>query len=166
MAKLYEIVGELQDFIEANEGLEDEQAYKDTLEALQGELNDKVSQWGRAIKNMESDRDAIKAEADRQAARAKAIDNSITRMKETLLMYLKAAGVKKAGDNIIGASIVKNGGKAPIIIAPWIADEDIPDNFKKVTYKTDMEAIRTALESGEHLDWAQIGERGEHIKIS
>ena len=44
MAKLYEIVGELQDFINTNEGLEDEQAYKDTLEALQGELNDKVSQ--------------------------------------------------------------------------------------------------------------------------
>ena len=41
MAKLYEIVGELQDFVSMNEGLEDEQAYKDTLEALQGELDDK-----------------------------------------------------------------------------------------------------------------------------
>ena len=29
--KLYEIVGELQNFLEMNEGLEDEQAYKDTL---------------------------------------------------------------------------------------------------------------------------------------
>ena len=34
MAKLYEIVAELQDFVTANEGLEDEQAYIDTLEAL------------------------------------------------------------------------------------------------------------------------------------
>lgn len=163
MAKLYEIVGELQDFIEANEGLEDEQAYKDTLEALQGELNDKVSQWGRAIKNMESDRDAIKAEADRQAARAKAIDNSITRMKETLLMYLKAAGVKKAGDNIIGASIVKNGGKAPIIMK--ISEDDIPKEYQQCVYRADKEAIRNALESGTELEWAYLGERGEHIKI-
>ena len=164
MAKLYQIVGELQDFINMNEGLEDEQAYKDTLEALQGELNDKVSQWGRAIKNMESDRDAIKAEADRQAARAKAIDNSITRMKETLLMYLKAAGVKKAGDNIIGASIVKNGGKAPLIV-DYINAEDLPQEFQKVTISANNDAIREALENGKQLEWARIGERGEHIKI-
>ena len=57
--KLYDIVNDLQDFVTANEGLEDEQAYKDTLEALQGELNDKVSQWGRCIRNLEAERDAI-----------------------------------------------------------------------------------------------------------
>lgn len=161
--KLYEIVGELQDFLEMNEGLEDEQAYKDTLEALQGELNDKVSQWGRAIKNMEADRDAIKAEADRQAMRAKAIDNTITRMKDTLYLYLKAAGVKKAGDSIIGASIVRNGGKAPIIMK--CKEEDIPIDFQRVTVKANIEAIRDALEHGTELEFAELGERGEHIKI-
>ena len=59
MAKLYEIVADLQEFIEMNEGLEDEQAYQDTLEGLQGELDDKVSQWSRCIKNMEGERDAM-----------------------------------------------------------------------------------------------------------
>lgn len=163
MAKLYEIVGELQDFINTNEGLEDEQAYKDTLEALQGELDDKVSQWARCIKNMEAERDAVKAEADRLAKRTKSIDNQITHMKDTLLMFLKAAGRDKAGDAVIKASIAKNGGKAPIIMK--ISEDDIPKEYQQCVYRADKEAIRNALESGTELEWAYLGERGEHINI-
>ena len=163
MTKLYEIVTELQDFVTQNEGLEDEQAYKDTLEALQGELNDKVSQWSRCIKNMEGERDAIKAEGDRLTARAKSVDNQITRMKATLMMYLKAAGKTEAGDEVIKAKIIKNGGKAPLEID--IRPEELPEIFRKVTYDADKEAIRKALEDGKTYSWARIGERGEHIKI-
>ena len=163
MAKLYEIVAELQDFVTQNEGLEDEQAYIDTLEALQGELDDKVGQWARCIKNLEGERDAIKAEGDRLTKRAKSIDNEVTHMKNTLLMYLKAAGVKKAGDNIIKASIVKNGGQAPLEID--LIPVDLPEDFQKITIDADKEAIRAALEGGQQLEWARIGERGEHVKI-
>lgn len=164
MAKLYEIVGELQDFINTNEGLEDEQAYKDTLEALQGELDDKVSQWARCIKNMEAEKTAVKEEADRLAKRAKTIDSQITHMKDTLLMFLKAAGRDKAGDAVIKASIAKNGGKAPLIV-DYINAEDLPQEFQKVTVTANNDAIRDALEHGIELDWARIGERGEHINI-
>lgn len=163
MAKLYEIVAELQDFVTANEGLEDEQAYRDTLEGLQGELDDKVSQWARCIKNLEGERDAIKAEGDRLTKRAKSIDNEVKHMKDTLLMYLKAAGVSKAGDAVIKASIVKNGGQAPLEID--LIPVDLPEDFQKITIDADKEAIRAALEGGQQLEWARIGERGEHVKI-
>ena len=163
MAKLYEIVAELQDFVTQNEGLEDEQAYRDTLEGLQGELDDKVSQWARCIKNLEGERDAIKAEGDRLTKRAKSIDNEVKHMKDTLLMYLKAAGVTKAGDAVIKASIVKNGGQAPLEID--LIPVDLPEDFQKITIDADKEAIRAALEGGQQLEWARIGERGEHIKI-
>ena len=163
MAKLYEIVAELQDFVAANEGLEDEQAYRDTLEGLQGELDDKVSQWARCIKNLEGERDAIKAEGDRLTKRARSIDNEVKHMKDTLLMYLKAAGVSKAGDAVIKASIVKNGGQAPLEID--LIPVDLPEDFQKITIDADKEAIRAALEGGQQLEWARIGERGEHIKI-
>ena len=163
MAKLYEIVAELQDFVTQNEGLEDEQAYRDTLEGLQGELDDKVSQWARCIKNLEGERDAIKAEGDRLTKRARSIDNEVKHMKDTLLMYLKAAGVSKAGDAVIKASIVKNGGQAPLEID--LIPVDLPEDFQKITIDADKEAIRAALEGGQQLEWARIGERGEHVKI-
>ena len=154
MAKLYEIVAELQDFVTQNEGLEDEQAWKDTFEALQGELDDKVGQWCRCIKNLEGERDAKKAEAERLQNGVKALNNNIDRMKQTLMAYMQLCGRKNAGDQVISAKIVKNG-----------EEKDIPVDFQKVTVTANKEAIRDALEHGVQLDFAQLGERGEHLKI-
>lgn len=162
MAKLYEIVAELQDFVTQNEGLEDEQAYIDTLEALQGELDDKVSQWARCIKNLEGERDAIKAEGDRLTKRARSIDNEVNHMKDTLLMYLKAAGVTKAGNSVLKASIRK-ASSTPLEID--LAPEDLPDEFKKVTIAADKTAIKDALKAGKTFEWARMGERSEYVSI-
>lgn len=162
MAKLYEIVAELQDFVTQNEGLEDEQAYQDTLEGLQGELDDKVEQWCKCMKNMEGERDAVKAEKDRLSARQKALENKMKHMEDTLLQYLKAAGVTKAG-HTIGAKIVKNGGQAPLEVLT--APEDLPREFQKITIDINKTAIREALENGQTVAGARLCERGEHLKI-
>lgn len=163
MAKLYEIVAELQDFVIQNEGLEDEQAWKDTFEALQGELDEKVGQWCRCIKNLEGERDAKKAEAERLQNGVKALNNNIDRMKQTLMEYMQVCGRKNAGDQVISAKIVKNGGQAPIILN--CEEKDIPVDFQKVTVTANKEAIRDALEHGRQLDFAMLGERGEHLRI-
>lgn len=163
MAKLYEIVAELESFVTQNEGLEDEQAWKDTFEALQGELDDKVGQWCRCIKNLEGERDAKKAEAQRLQSGVKALDNNIDRMKQTLMAYMQMCGRKNAGDQVISAKIVKNGGLPPIILN--CEEKDVPFDFQKVTVTANKEAIRDALEQGKQLDFAQLGERGEHLKI-
>jgi ATP-dependent 26S proteasome regulatory subunit len=162
MAKLYEIVGELQDFINTNEGLEDEQAYKDTLEALQGELDDKVSQWARCIKNMEAERNAVKEEADRLTKRTKSIDNQIAHMKDTLLMFLKAAGRTEAGDSVIKAKI-RQATVAPLELD--IPPEEVPEEYRRVIIEVDKSAIKDAIKHGTEFSWARMGERSEYIKI-
>ena len=162
MAKLYEIVAELQQFCEQMEGMEDEQAYKDTLESLQGELDDKVEQWCHAIKNQEGERDAIKAEADRLSAKAASLTKQVDRMKNTLRIYMTEANRKKAG-NTIKASITKNGGKLPIVLT--VDPKDLPFDFQRVKIEANSDAIRDALEHGQEVPGAELGERGEHIKI-
>jgi predicted nuclease with TOPRIM domain len=162
MAKLYEIVAELQEFLELNEGLEDEQAYKDTLESLQGELDDKVAQWGRCIRNIEAERDAIKEEASRLTSRAQSLDKRVTHMKETLLMYMKAAGVTEAGDTIIKAKI-RTASTAPLIVD--IPPEEVPEEYRKTIIEVDKPAIKDAIKHGKEFTWAHMGERSEFIKI-
>ena len=162
MAKLYELVADLQAFIEENEGLEDEQIYKDTLEGLQGEIDDKIEQWNRAIKNQEAERDALKGEYQRLYERYKTQDAQVSRMKDTLLMYLKAMG-RKEGGKVLMAKIVKNGGAQPLEIL--CQPEELPKAFRKVKIEADNTAIRDALAAGKKLKFARLLERGEHIKV-
>lgn len=162
MAKLYELVADLQAFVEENEGLEDEQIYKDTLEGLQGEIDDKIEQWNRAIKNQEAERDALKGEYQRLYERYKTQDAQVSRMKDTLLMYLKAMG-RKEGGKVLMAKIVKNGGAQPLEIL--CQPEELPKAFRKVKIEADNTAIRDALAAGKKLKFARLLERGEHIKV-
>ena len=162
MAKLYELVADLQAFIEENEGLEDEQIYKDTLEGLQGEIDDKIEQWNRAIKNQEAERDALKGEYQRLYERYKTQDAQVSHMKETLLMYLKALG-RKEGGKVLMAKIVRNGGAQPLEIL--CQPEELPKAFRKVKIEADNTAIRDALAAGKKLKFARLLERGEHIKV-
>lgn len=162
MAKLYELVADLQAFVEENEGLEDEQIYKDTLEGLQGEIDDKIEQWNRCIKNLEAERDALKSEYQRLYERYKAQDAQVRHMKETLLMYLKAMG-RKEGGKVLMAKIVKNGGAQPLEIL--CQPEELPKAFRKVKIEADNTAIRDALAAGKKLKFARLLERGEHIKV-
>ena len=162
MAKLYELVADLQAFVEENEGLEDEQIYKDTLEGLQGEIDDKIEQWNRAIKNQEAERDALKSEYQRLYDRYKAQDAQVSHMKDTLLMYLRAMG-RKEGGKVLMAKIVKNGGAQPLELL--CQPEELPKAFRKVKIEADNTAIRDALASGKKLKFARLLERGEHIKV-
>lgn len=162
MAKLYEIVESLRDFIEQNEGLEDEQAYKDTLEALEGELDDKVEQWNRAIRTLEAERDAVKAEKEHFDKRQKGLDKEITGMRASLLNYLRYVGKTEAG-RTLRAKIVKNGGVIPLVYS--VPPEALPKAYRKIKIEADATAIREALAAGKKIKGVELGERGERLNI-
>ena len=163
MAKLYEIVDELVAFTELNEGLEDEQAYKDTFEALQGELDDKVEQWCKAALNIKAEKEAVEVERKRLEDREKALTNKYEHMQQMLMMYMQALGIKKAG-RTIGAKIQNKGGAAPLILAEEDATK-LPEEFQRIKVEANKTAIREALEAGRELPFALIGERGQYLKI-
>ena len=91
----------------------------------------------------------------------KAAEKTVANIAEEL--EIMGNEMHKAGDAVIKASIAKNGGKAPIIMT--ISEDDIPKEYQQCVYRADKEAIRNALENGTELEWAYLGERGEHIKI-
>ena len=116
---IYELTNELRSFNEMTEEMTPEeltdQVYKDTFEGLSGAYDDKAEGWCKYIKNIDAEAKAVKEEAQRLMAKAKALENHRDRMKETLLQSMKMVGKTEAG-GIIKAKIAKNGGKAPLIV--------------------------------------------------
>ena len=164
MAKLYELTGELIQLAEI--GLEedvDAEVFVDTLEAVEGEYDDKIEGYCKVIKNIEGDIDAVKKEIERLTARKKNMENNVQRMKDAMFNSMKVLGKTTAGGTILKASIQKNGGKLPLIVEKDA--KDLPDEFKVVEFKPDNMAIREALECGRELEFAHFGERGETIRI-
>lgn len=88
MATLYELTGvlrQLQQMIE--DGVE---GVEDTLESVQLGAAEKLEGYAMVIKNIQSDIDGLKAEEKRLADRRKAMENSISRMKESMADALLA----------------------------------------------------------------------------
>ena len=95
MAKLYELTekyAELQKMIE--DGV-DPEALADTLEALEGAIEEKVEAIYRLRQNLQADIEALKAEEKRLADKRKSLEAQVERLKEYVERELEAAGIDK-----------------------------------------------------------------------
>ena len=164
MATLYDITGRMLDLlaIADDEDIEPE-VFKDTLESIEGEYDDKIEVYCKAIKNLEADMKAFDEESKRLKAKKEKLEKNIDRMKKTVFESLKLMNKTNAGGKVLKATIQKNGGVLPLIIDA--EPNDVPFEFQKVTIETDNAAIREALDKGVTLTFARYGERGESLRI-
>lgn len=89
MARLYELTSTYASLIAAIENGEiPEEAVADTLEAVEGEYEEKCDNVISAIKNLQAEAEAIKAEADklieRQKAKIRQVENLIAYLTESM----------------------------------------------------------------------------------
>lgn len=150
MATLYELTTQAQVLYELLQNEEiDEQTFNDTLEAIGTE--EKVEGYCHVIKELQSDFEKYKAEVDRLSARMKTTKNGIERMKESLLMYLRATGQDKVKAGTFAVSIGKS--KATNILDETL----IPTEYKTPQPdKIDKTAIKKAIEDGVEVAGAEI----------
>lgn len=162
MATLYDITGRALELMSMAEDEDiEEEVYRDTLEAIEGEFDDKIETYCKVIKNIEADAKAVGEEVKRLQGKKKTLENHVERMKRTVYEAMRAVGKTSAGGKILKADIRTNGGVRPLIV-----DESLlPDEFKKVSYSADNDAIRKALDEGNELEFAHYGERGESLRI-
>lgn len=162
MATIYDITGRALELMSMayDEDIEAD-VYRDTLEAIEGEFDDKIETYCKVIKNIEGDAKAVTEEIKRLQAKKKALENHVERMKATMYEAMQAVGKTSAGGKVLKATIQKNGGVLPLIVD----EELLPDEFKKVSYSADNDAIRKALDEGTALPFAHYGERGESLRI-
>ena len=139
-----------------------EQAFADTLEGIQGELETKAGGYVAVINRLDADMRKADEVAKAYTAVKKARENAIKRMKDTLLIAMDRIGEEAIPAGELTIKIKKNGGQAPLTITG-----DVPDNMTKVTIEPDNAKIRAYLKDqpDNACEWAHLEERGRHIEI-
>lgn len=139
----------------------DEQCILDTLESIEGEIEDKADNYAKIIKNLIASANAKKEEAKQMQEKAKLEENRANLLKTRLEEIMRETGKIDFKTSLFSFKIQKNGGLAPL----WI-DEDysnIPQKFLKV--EPDNTRIRQAIDSGMEVHFAHYEERKESLRI-
>ena len=148
MATIYELTSDYLNLLELAEDPDiDEQAFMDTLEGIEGALEDKADNYAKIMRMLEADTKGIKAEEDRLSARRKTIENNIKRMKQSLQYAMEATGKTKFKTQLFSFN-VQNNPASVVMNEPDVAN--IPERFIK--YKDpdiDRKAIKDAIKAGD-----------------
>lgn len=141
----------------------DEQVIFDTLEAIEGEIEDKADKYAIILRTMAGDIETIRKEEARLYARRASLERRSKTLKERLQANLEFVGKTKFKTALFSFSIAKNGGKQPIEITSNM--DEIPGKYLIPQPPVpDKEAIRELLKDKE-VDWAQLLPYGKHLTI-
>lgn len=159
MSNLYEITDNWKKVAEMLYEEEiDEQCIMDTLEAIEGEFEDKADGYAKVIKELLGNADVCKQEKIRLEARQKAFENRAKFLKQRLYENMKAMNKLKFKTDLFSFNIQANGGQQKLTV-----DGQVPDEYCKLVEDTDK--IRKALEEGQTLEFAHLEPRGEGVRI-
>jgi predicted nuclease with TOPRIM domain len=143
--KLYELTGhynKLQELLEDSEL--DAQALQDTIEGIEGEIEDKADNMARLIKNLEYNAEALKAEKNKLAQKQQAMENKIANLKAYLQLQMAAMGTEKIKGTIFTVSIQNN--PPSLLVAD---DAEIPMKYwKQIDPVVDREALLKDVKAG------------------
>ena len=161
MSNLYELTNNYEEVLNMlyDEDI-DEQMVLDTLESIEGDIEDKADNYAKIIRELEIKANARKEEAKRLTDSAKVFENRVKALKNNLYNTMKLTGKTKFATNLFNFNIVKNGGKQTLTI-----DGDVPEEYTKAVIENETDTIRQALEEGKELTFAHLEARGESLRI-
>lgn len=106
-----------------------------------------------------------KEEAKRLADRARIDENLAGYLKARMLEFFVARGWPKLETKRYKLTVCNNGGKTPLKV--FVPAHELPERFRqqRIEYVAKTDEIAKALEAGEELPFAQLGQRGKHVRI-
>lgn len=143
----------------------DPEALADTMEGIEGALEDKLDAYAYVVSQLDGDIATIDTEIKRLQELKKSLSNNKDRVKKNMYASMIALDVRKIKTAKHQFTIAKNGGKLPVVIYDDVIPEDVPDEYRITKYDFDKDAIRAALENGDFIPFAELGERGESLRI-
>lgn len=164
---LYELGMEYKILLEMAEDPEtDAEIIADTMECINGELEDKADSCAVVISEMLSDAEKVDNEIKRLQERKKALVRNADTIKGRLMNTIILSGKRKIQTATHTFTVRKNGGKLPVILNEGVTAETLPEELCKIKLTPDMDKIREELEHyGDEYCYAHYGERGESLVI-
>jgi hypothetical protein len=116
------------------------------------------------IRSLEAEQHACERERDEWAKRAESRRKRVDGMRAMLVGHLLRHGGKAESASGIKFRSQQNGGKTPLVVEDGFSTTD--ERFFTLVQKIDNNAIRAAIEAGEHVSGARLAERGHHLRVS
>jgi hypothetical protein len=161
---LYDISEDLRAIAEAAEEDEgDLTPLLDWLDAVEMEASVKADHYAALIREWETRAAVREAEADRLRALVDADKGRAAKLKERLHQFLREHGLLRLDTPRFALRVQANGGKRPVQVT--VPPEALPAAYQRITYAAHVDAIRAALEAGEHIPGCAFRERGTHLRI-
>jgi cell fate (sporulation/competence/biofilm development) regulator YmcA (YheA/YmcA/DUF963 family) len=170
MAKLYELAEQFRSFNEFVENAldsediteDDLQMYIDTLEGIQCNVEDKVENIVKFLKNIEGDIKAYKAEEERLAKKRKYLNNKFEGLKEYTKQTLEFAKIDKLKVGTFNVRLQKNNPSVAIV-----NELVIPESYRTPQPdKINNAEILVALKLGAIIEGAMLVDDKRHLRIS
>jgi hypothetical protein len=142
------------------------------LEDTSRKLDEKVDNYVELIAHFEARYELRMKRANSLLELARRDDAHKELLKERLKQFMSRTGQKRFETDEHEVRLCNNGGKLPVALRHPEADATFwPDALRKTVYKPDMDALREALQSSEHVNHelaahlAELKERGSHLRI-
>lgn len=127
------------------------EALRDTMDAINGELEDKADGYAKVIRELEAEEAGLDAEIKRLQARKSAVSGNKGRIKNALESAMRETGKLKFKTALFSFGIQKN----PPSVA--ILSENIPLDYLVVPDpQPDKKRILAELKAGAKFDWAEL----------
>ena len=153
---LYQIADEYLQAVERLSDMDlDEQTISDTLEGLQGDMETKVINVSKFIKNIEASADAMKHAEAQIKSRREAVEKRIDRMKHYLKFHMERTGISKIDSPWFKVAIRTNPPSVVIDAAPAIPCEFYVYPEAPQPYP-DKKAIAKAIKDGQDVPGAHL----------
>ncbi len=165
MSRLYELTGQFKELAALADGADEDLAVavRDTMQAIEGEFQEKGKAIAMIALNIDGDLEAIQKQIDRLAERKRIINNRKESLKEYLRENMDASGITKITHPLFTITCGK--GKPSVVIDDQNA---IPDEYMRVTTSMapDKAAIAKAIKEGKTVEGAhsEIGKSSISIK--
>ena len=161
---LFGLVGEYKELFEmlTDTDEEDREVVETTLESVNFEIEKKAEGYLHIMDRLDMELAAAEKQKEMWTKAVSTRKKAKEWMKQHVIEAMMQMGVDEiqAGDRKF--KLGNAGGVKPL---KFVEDKEIPQSYMKVIYEKDNEKIRKALNDGEKLDFAYLGERAKTLKV-